>query len=210
MLDRIQSICRSLPEDRRTPYPDWSEDDLLAPAEMPGGLDLTDRFVAALEDAHGIPLRSVDDLANLLRGNGAAEGYVDPDLLPLLAGLVGFRLHSDWDPSDPDRYAFGITRATLAIAESGTIVLTDTDTSARLGALAPWTHVAVLDPATIVPSIPDALARLGNDPNIIWVTGPSKTADVEGILIEGVHGPATQAVLIEKMNSSISPARGGG
>jgi L-lactate utilization protein LutC len=33
-------------------------------------------------------------------------------------------------------------------------------------------------------------------PNIIWCTGPSKTADVEGILIEGVHGPGEQIALL--------------
>jgi L-lactate dehydrogenase complex protein LldG len=37
---------------------------------------------------------------------------------------------------------------------------------------------------------------LGSDPNIIWCTGPSKTADVEGILIEGVHGPGVQIALL--------------
>jgi len=36
------------------------------------------------------------------------------------------------------------------------------------------------------------VTSLGTDPNVIWVTGPSKTADVEGILIEGVHGPGEQ------------------
>jgi L-lactate dehydrogenase complex protein LldG len=35
-----------------------------------------------------------------------------------------------------------------------------------------------------------------DDPNIIWVTGPSKTADVEGILIQGVHGPGVQGCLL--------------
>ena len=33
-------------------------------------------------------------------------------------------------------------------------------------------------------------------PNTIWCTGPSKTADVEGILIEGVHGPGEQVALL--------------
>jgi L-lactate dehydrogenase complex protein LldG len=44
--------------------------------------------------------------------------------------------------------------------------------------------------------LPQAVAGLGSDNNVIWVTGPSKTADVEGILIEGVHGPGVQIALV--------------
>jgi len=47
-----------------------------------------------------------------------------------------------------------------------------------------------------LPILPEAVAGLGNDNNVIWVTGPSKTADVEGILIEGVHGPGVQIALV--------------
>ena len=45
-------------------------------------------------------------------------------------------------------------------------------------------------------NVAQAVALLGDDPNIIWATGPSKTADVEGILIEGVHGPGRQIALL--------------
>jgi len=65
-----------------------------------------------------------------------------------------------------------------------------------LAALTPWVHVAVLDRTRIHRTIADALAALGDSPNVIWVTGPSKTADVEGILIEGVHGPGEQIALL--------------
>jgi len=77
-----------------------------------------------------------------------------------------------------------------AIAETGSVILSDASTSRRLGALAPWVHVAVLRREEVFRNVAQAVALLGDDPNIIWATGPSKTADVEGILIEGVHGPA--------------------
>jgi L-lactate dehydrogenase complex protein LldG len=95
-----------------------------------------------------------------------------------------------------DDYQFGITRAVGAIAETGTLILSDTTTSRRLGALAPWVHIALLRREEVLTNVAQAVALLGDDPNIIWVTGPSKTADVEGILIEGVHGPGRQIALL--------------
>jgi L-lactate dehydrogenase complex protein LldG len=95
-----------------------------------------------------------------------------------------------------DDYAFGITRAAGGIAETGTIILNDTLTSRRLGALAPWVHIAVLPRNLIMRTMTDAVQAFGGDPNVIWVTGPSKTADIEGILIEGVHGPGVQIALV--------------
>ena len=49
--------------------------------------------------------------------------------------------------------------------------------------------------ANLYRDLPAAVAALGRDPNVVWCTGPSKTADVEGILIEGVHGPGVQIAL---------------
>ena len=76
------------------------------------------------------------------------------------------------------------------------MVLTERDTPHRLAALAPWVHIAVVARDTIHLDLPAAIAAMPQDENIIWCTGPSKTADVEGILIEGVHGPGIQAVLL--------------
>jgi L-lactate dehydrogenase complex protein LldG len=117
-----------------------------------------------------------------------------PALARPTAGAITFEL--ELDRARIDEYRFGITRASGAIAETGTIILTDRLTSRRLGALAPWIHVAVLHPDQIHPHVADAIAALGDDPNVIWCTGPSKTADVEGILIEGVHGPGEQVALV--------------
>jgi len=89
-----------------------------------------------------------------------------------------------------------LTPAAGAIAESGTIILTDASSPDRLAELAPWTYIAIVRKESIHRSIGDAIDAMPDDPNIIWVTGPSKTADVEGILIQGVHGPGIQGCLL--------------
>ena len=139
------------------------------------------------------------ELADFLTTNGQRRGYCDPALYervgaPLAA--AGLTVETTYERDRYDDYQFGITRASGAIAESGSLILDDQRTSRRLAALSPWVHVAVLERSTIHRTIGDALAALGDSPNIIWVTGPSKTADVEGILIEGVHGPGEQIALV--------------
>lgn len=106
------------------------------------------------------------------------------------------QLTHDYTRAQVDEIDAALTLAHGAIAETGTIILTDESTPDRLAALAPWTHIAVLRKDTIHRSVADALAAMPDDPNIIWVTGPSKTADVEGILIQGVHGPGVQGCLL--------------
>ncbi len=159
---------------------------------------LVDAFVASLERAGGRAFTSVGALAAWLLGDRRTRGYCDP----ALAGELRAELPRDLTLATRlardtlDDLDFAITRAAGAIAETGTIVLDDRTTSRRLASLAPWVHVAVLRPIAIHRSVADALAALGDDPYVAWCTGPSKTADVEGILIQGVHGPGEQVALI--------------
>jgi len=148
--------------------------------------------------AHGIALANRGDLIALMKKNGWRRGYCDPALAREFAELAaeGIALEANFDRAKVDEYQFGITAAAGAIAETGTLVLSDRGTSSRLAALAPWVHIAVLRRAQIRPDFVSAIAAFGDDPNIIWVTGPSKTADIEGILIEGVHGPGVQIALL--------------
>ena len=161
-----------------------------------------ERFRERLTSAHGRAFTDVTRLGDWLLARGARHGYCDPLLAPALgphlARAAGgpITLETTLDRARIDDYRFGITRAAGAIAETGTIILDDGHTSRRLGALAPWIHVAVLALDQIHLHVADAIAALGDDPNVIWCTGPSKTADVEGILIEGVHGPGEQIALI--------------
>ncbi len=160
------------------------------------------RFRERLEAAHGRLFTDAGALISWLAAQGARHGYCDPVLAPVFAaalarpGAPSLTLETELERARIDDYRFGITRAAGAIAETGTIIIDDAHTSRRLAALAPWIHVAVFAPAQIHAHVADAIAALGDDPNIIWCTGPSKTADVEGILIEGVHGPGEQIALV--------------
>jgi len=155
-------------------------------------------FTRNFHAVNGRAMASTDELLALLREQGHTRGYCDPRLMdPVGHALTaaGLELSTDYDRARYEDYQFGITRATGAIAESGSLILDDARTSDRLAALSPWVHVAVLSEREIHRTIPEALAALGPSRNVIWVTGPSKTADVEGILIEGVHGPGEQVAL---------------
>jgi L-lactate dehydrogenase complex protein LldG len=137
-------------------------------------------------------------LVRWLVERGDVRGYCDPRIaaelgLELSRELV---LETKLVRRQIDEYRFGITRAVGAIAETGSVILNDATSSSRLAALAPWVHVAVVRADAVYPRLVDAVSALGADPYVVWCTGPSKTADVEGILIEGVHGPGEQVVLI--------------
>ena len=195
ILGRVREALAPL--QRRAPLPEWDATLAVRRGTREAG-DLWTLFAERLKAVNGTPLTAPADLVALLDAGGWRHGYCDPALAPGLRGAfpAGFILETEFDRRRIDDYQFGITAATGAIAETGTLILSDAGTSCRLGALAPWVHVAVLRRGQIFRDLPAAIAALPADPNVIWVTGPSKTADVEGILIEGVHGPGRQVALL--------------
>jgi L-lactate dehydrogenase complex protein LldG len=85
-----------------------------------------------------------------------------------------------------------LTSATLAIAETGTIVLQDAPGQGRRAAtLLPDYHLCVVDAANVVQTVPEAIALLQKtaDKATTFFSGPSATADIEMTRIKGVHGP---------------------
>jgi L-lactate dehydrogenase complex protein LldG len=195
ILNRVRAALAPLPV--RAALPDYDAE-LTVARKLLGDRDLFTVFAERIKLVNGLALTDAAALTVHLRAGGWTHGYCDPALWPQLAPQFGseFTVETAFDRTRVDDFAFGITRAAGAIAETGTIILNDRTTSSRLGALAPWVHVAVLERASIYPDLAHAIAALGDDPNVIWVTGPSKTADVEGILIEGVHGPGQQIALV--------------
>ena len=193
---KIETATTALKE--KAAYPDYDLK-IVHSAPKLAGDDLWEIFSRNFKYVNGKAMSSIEQLIAFLQENKQLHGYCDPALYDTIGSKLaaaGLTVETEYHRDRYDDYQFGITRATGAIAESGSVIIDDDRTSHRLAALSPWVHVAVLEKSEIHRTIPDAIAAFGDSPNIIWCTGPSKTADVEGILIEGVHGPGEQIALL--------------
>lgn len=96
----------------------------------------------------------------------------------------------------------GITSADYALAETGTLVMLSSRQEARLVSLLPPVHVAIVPRSRILANLDELLTLLPKpaeqSSSMVLITGPSRTADIEQILIRGVHGPGEiYAVIVE-------------
>ena len=102
--------------------------------------------------------------------------------------------------SDIFRFDVGITTAQAAIAETGTLVLDSVQERHRLVSLVPPFHIALVKASTICETLGEALTLMRKEkeisPAITFITGPSRTADIELTLTVGVHGPQALYVIV--------------
>ena len=104
--------------------------------------------------------------------------------------------------SDLFEFEVGITYAQAGIAETGTLVLDSSVERNRLVSLVPPVHIAILEASRIYATLEETLAvlRSGQEvsPAITFITGPSRTADIELTLTIGVHGPQELYVIVNQ------------
>ncbi len=147
----------------------------------------------------------------LLHLHAKRIGLAVQHTFPHLAEILRHRFEVvDWHATDSLEPQYdldaGITDVHAALAETGTLVCSSGSApgSSRGMSLVPPAHVALVRAHDILPDMLDFYARLRGLPaaelpsNIAFITGPSKTADIEGELITGVHGPGeVHIILIE-------------
>ena len=126
--------------------------------------------------------------------DGAREVVVPPGL-----GLEvpGARVDNGLSPAELDRIEAVVTRASVGIAETGTVVLDHGPGQGRRAVtLLPDLHVCIVGEVQVVADVGDALARLDPERPQTWVSGPSATSDIELARVEGVHGPRRLHVVL--------------
>jgi L-lactate dehydrogenase complex protein LldG len=114
-------------------------------------------------------------------------------------GITGRELISKAADAD-----IGISGVDYALADTGTLVLFAGEPKPRSVSLLPPVHVAIVKPQQILPGLTDLFPLLQGESNglrnlssaITFITGPSRTADIELKLVVGVHGPQELHVLV--------------
>jgi L-lactate dehydrogenase complex protein LldG len=181
-----------------------------------------ERFRAALEALAGVvhEAESIDQAADVVAGIASRLGvrsilgWTDEAMaLPGMTAALQARGLSMVDAEIPQAgdlrqsrlaelaaLSLGLTGADAGLAETGSVVLAAGPGRPRMASLLVPVHVAVLRVDRLVDSISGLLATRGDlvaaGSNLVAITGPSRTADIEHTLSRGVHGPGEVHVIL--------------
>jgi len=169
--------------------------------------NLSDLF-AAKAKAVGMRVTRADDasldaaLTKLLEARGTTVVAVRDAALAALAARASAAAGARLAPNDNADLLFdcevGITDVDCAIAESGSLVVS-TNGRIRNAWVTPPIHIAIVREHQILPDLVDLFAARPDAldaASTTIITGPSKTADIEGVLVTGVHGPAAVEIVL--------------
>jgi len=174
-------------------------------------VEICGQFKASLEAVDGHCVIVQDDggiaeaLTRIIHGGRIAISD-NPEILRLLnlTDLEIEELGIAPNAHDIFRFDVGVSTVQAAIAETGTLVLDSTRERHRLVSLVPPVHIAIVRASQIYRTLSEVLSLIRKDkeisPAVTFITGPSRTADIELTLAIGVHGPQELYVIIDEVN----------
>ena len=117
-------------------------------------------------------------------------------------GLPVLRVDGGVDAAELERCDVGLTECDALVAQTGSVLVTSRSAGGRALSVLPPHHVVLARADQLVAGLPDAFALLeakyaaGYPSMISFITGPSRTGDIERILVLGAHGPKRLTVLM--------------
>lgn len=153
---------------------------------------------------------SKQELGKAVAGIFTEAGIPDTCLVetPLLSegGVIealkaaGIQVYTDHIRLHAETAKGGISQVHYGIADLGTLVQASTDVDPRIVATMSEYYIGIVKGSTIVPEYDDmfdVLCQLPEIPNFVgFVTGPSRTADIECVSTVGVHGPLRLTAIV--------------
>jgi L-lactate dehydrogenase complex protein LldG len=176
--------------------------------------EMLTQFIERQENLHGEVLicesieQMVQKLANVLKDfDPASAKYFKTDLLEQIFDLQPeikkyFDLKTDLSISSPDfsKYEAGVSGAEYLIARTGSIFINSRIAGGRRLTVLPPVHIVLAKRSHLVSSLDDVLKKIKqNDSDwsfATFITGPSRTSDIEKKLVLGAHGPKRLVTLI--------------
>ncbi len=208
ILQRIRTELANVPPVEAPPVPEvW-------PRMNPSSEELVACFTRELEAVQGEVIRcgSVEQASTKLvelmdQLSCQTIGSVErPILRELAAGLPSDRVawtKEGWEPKEMGELAVGMVASEILLADTGTCVVSSGTPEERLMCYLPPVCVVVARVDQLAETMPaawDRIARETAEPDrrgeFVLITGPSRTADIEKILILGVHGPKRLIVIL--------------
>ncbi len=107
-----------------------------------------------------------------------------------------------YDPHELERCDAGFTMCDALVAQTGSVVMSNPSAGGRVLSVLPPHHVVLARREQLLPDLPSAFevlqAKYGdNYPSLMgFITGPSRTGDIERILVLGAHGPKKLTVIV--------------
>ena len=169
------------------------------PIERPSGPwrpaaegDAVERFLAHAE-AGGVEARRFES-------PDAARAWLESWAAAFKSAATSPRVPAPLAPplpaAPPEEAELGVSRALAAVADTGSVLLSSAE--GRRLQLLPPAHLVWVDEAEVVQHLGEALGRLADDPPsaLALHSGPSKSADIGQIMVQGVHGPGRLVVAV--------------
>lgn len=144
-------------------------------------------------------LRALRDTQKWQRVATHRSAVAQPQAMSL--GLPVLVTDEGCDKHELEECDAGISECDALVAQTGTVVVTSRTTGGRALSCLPPHHVVIARREQLVPDLPAAFARIKEKhgakfPSMIsFITGPSRTGDIERILVLGAHGPKRLTIL---------------
>jgi L-lactate dehydrogenase complex protein LldF len=192
-------VSKSPNVDKAQPYskPEAMQEHTLTSTQAPA-IHMTDRFIEELIKVNGQLIRTTENevtnkVIEFLQSRNVNHIHIEPKVLDeTILQKAGIVAGHEVDAA----ILVGVTKAVCGLADTGSVLEADGEGGKLYASLLPEIHLAVLRESDIYPSLENAIHLTRGTKSAVFITGPSRTGDIEMSHTIGVHGPGEIVVFL--------------